>query len=79
MISNLTLFICFFAIANKQIINFVKGRVSNSSKAITFNYTSGVGTFSNFWDVPIRFFIVSPAFVKFKLMVQVVFMYSTLL
>lgn len=79
MISNLTLFICFFAIANKQIVNFIKGRVSNNAKAITFNNTSGVGSFSNFWDVPIRFFIVRPAFVKFKQMVQVVFMYPTLL
>lgn len=79
MISNLTPFICFFAIANKQIVNFVKSRVSNCSKAITFNYTSCVGSFSNFWDVSIRFFIVSPTFVQFKLMVQIVFMYSTLL
>lgn len=79
IISNQTIFICFFAIANKQIVNFVKCGVSNSSKAITFNYTSGVSAFSNFWDIPIRFFIASPAFVKFKLMVQVVLVDSTLL
>lgn len=79
MIRNLTFLICFFAIANKEIINFVKRRVGNSSKTITFNNAPSVGSFSNFWNISIRFFIVSPTFVKFKLMIQVVFIYPTLL